>query len=407
MNNIKYATIIPLIGGFPLGAEKELGKPPEYVISFPPFAANDSHYIDYLEKKHGFSRDKYVVLDNCNENKIVSGDIKSLYTEIDIVTSTPPCAGLSMLNAVAESKSDCGRGVCAVQNEWMKIVSEFTLSKIQPKVLIFENAPGLYTSKAGLEFVALLNSIARKYNYTTSAMMTSTNMHGIPQKRKRTFFYFWKSELSPIMEFSDPEKAANSIGDFFNVKVPYMHDDVFMRSDLEDDPYYNFMKETYPDFREAMTESGKKTMIQHIRYDNRFDELYDYITKNYSDNKAMKFMNHAMKKIGMGLNFFDPSPNYFGKTCFNAIVAKSLTHTIHPIEDRFLSVGELLYLMGHPSDFEVTNPKKNYNHIAQNVPVVAGAYAVSQAVKFINSELEPSDGIFIKQNNIKGRRDEV
>lgn len=35
MNDVKYAAIVPLIGGMAFGAEKVLGKKPEYVLSYP------------------------------------------------------------------------------------------------------------------------------------------------------------------------------------------------------------------------------------------------------------------------------------------------------------------------------------------------------------------------------------
>jgi site-specific DNA-cytosine methylase len=53
----------------------------------------------------------------------------------------------------------------------------------------------------------------------------------------------------------------------------------------------------------------------------------------------------------------------------NGVIGKSMNKLLHPIEERFLSIRELLHLMGMPEDFELNDPKRNYNHIAQNVPV--------------------------------------
>ena len=45
--DLTWAPHIPLIGGFPLGAEMALGKPPVEVYSLPGFGGNDLHYVNY------------------------------------------------------------------------------------------------------------------------------------------------------------------------------------------------------------------------------------------------------------------------------------------------------------------------------------------------------------------------
>ena len=47
-NEITWAANIPLIGGFPIGCEKAMGKPPVSVYSYDGFWDNDSHYMNYL-----------------------------------------------------------------------------------------------------------------------------------------------------------------------------------------------------------------------------------------------------------------------------------------------------------------------------------------------------------------------
>jgi hypothetical protein len=41
----------------------------------------------------------------------------------------------------------------------------------------------------------------------------------------------------------------------------------------------------------------------------------------------------------------------------------------HPDEDRYINYREAMTIMGLPDDFELLHPKKNSNHICQNVPV--------------------------------------
>ena len=44
---MKWAPVIPLIGGMPLAAEDYTGTPPQAVYSYDGFWANDSQYMNY------------------------------------------------------------------------------------------------------------------------------------------------------------------------------------------------------------------------------------------------------------------------------------------------------------------------------------------------------------------------
>ena len=78
MKDIKWIPIIPLIGGFPLGAEKALGKNPQFIASYDGFLANDSHYIHYKNQVQKANL----------EYRIISTDLPS--EKVNIVVGTPP-----------------------------------------------------------------------------------------------------------------------------------------------------------------------------------------------------------------------------------------------------------------------------------------------------------------------------
>ncbi len=50
---ITWAPIVPLIGGFPLGAEQAIGKPPVEIFSYEGFDANDSQYVNFQHNTRG------------------------------------------------------------------------------------------------------------------------------------------------------------------------------------------------------------------------------------------------------------------------------------------------------------------------------------------------------------------
>ncbi|MFW6283338.1 MAG: DNA cytosine methyltransferase [Minisyncoccales bacterium] len=98
----------------------------------------------------------------------------------DIIIGVPVCSALSSLNQ--KSSSD----YCSIDNIYQ--LSEFSL-ETKPKVAIFENAPGLF-SKKGKPVREKLYNISKKFGYKLSILNTDTRLHGIPQRRIRTYFIF-------------------------------------------------------------------------------------------------------------------------------------------------------------------------------------------------------------------------
>jgi hypothetical protein len=78
MNDFTWIPIIPLIGGFPLGTEKAMGKPPEFIGSYTGFWANDSHYVNYQNNTLGRNLE-YRNLDEVRTHQTVN-----------VVVGTPP-----------------------------------------------------------------------------------------------------------------------------------------------------------------------------------------------------------------------------------------------------------------------------------------------------------------------------
>jgi site-specific DNA-cytosine methylase len=384
--NIKFLSIVPLIGGFTLGAEKKLGKKPEALVSYPPFAGNDSQIVN-----HYGDEVPYIVLSDDES------DIQKLlqpYKNIDIVTSTCPCAGLSQLNS---SKSgDKARGADAAQNQWMYRSTEDVLKFIQPTVLVGENAPALYTN-AGVPVAEKLREIGKKYGYAFSLFKTSTAFHGIPQNRQRTFYFFWKGPHAPEMEYYNKPKEtlaeylANVVNDADEVKL--------LTEDIEKDTSFLYARDVIgPDFRQKIAEHGK-TMYQYLLETNTLQDYIDYLEKNGFDTKAGKVK--AMKaKVEAGGGYWDDSIHVFADT-INAIAGRILTGTIHPTENRWFTTTELLHLMGMPEDFELVGGRKNLNMIAQNVPTVTAGDMAEQAAKFCTLGLKSSGSSFNRQDNTK------
>ena len=120
-NQIKWGSLIPLIGGSAIGCKRATGQDPLFNLSYSPFSKNESHLARYWPD-----------VPNLYLDKMSDGVHIGANQDIDFINSVCPCAGLSMLNVSRQGQS--ARGSDAVQNEWMLRSAEFTLSKIKPKV---------------------------------------------------------------------------------------------------------------------------------------------------------------------------------------------------------------------------------------------------------------------------------
>ena len=63
------------------------------------------------------------------------------------------------------------------------------------------------------------------------------------------------------------------------------------------------------------------------------------------------------------MGYWDDSPRFFDES-FGALISKTMCSGVHPDEDRYLNVREMMHLMGLPHDFEIDSVT-NVNHIAQ------------------------------------------
>lgn len=381
---ITWAPLIPLIGGQALGAEKAFGKPPEAIYSFGGFEANDSHYVNYQQNTLG--RDiPYVLLDSDNPN----------IRQVDVVTGTPPCAALSQLNTGTTTES---KGPGCAKNEFMYMVFENGIDVLGAKVVIVENAPALFTNK-GRPVANKLYEICKERGYSLTLFKTSTRFHGVPQGRDRAFAIGWKSDSAPVMNYYNRDRK-----DFaeYLQEIPEnaLHQDIIINKNVPDEPYYNFIKtKTNRDVREIMIEEGVKTTLNYVNKKGWMKEANEWFHKT-GNEKGIKYSDHAMMKYADGKGVWDGSVHVFGEY-MNAVIGRNMVDTMHPTEERSLTIREALHMMGFPEDFELLDGLKKMNHIAQNCPVPTSRDMHLEISKFLTGDLELSNTTYLRQNNLK------
>lgn len=345
--SLSYAAIVPLIGGLPLGLEKSFGNRPDYLLSFTPFMSNDSHLVNYYKDV------PYILLDQGGKHPHY----------VDVVCATPPCAGLSSLSPSANS--------CSAANDWMMITAKYVLEEMKPLAMISENAPR-FAGEMGKPIVAKLMNIAKANGYTMSIYRTKSQLHGLSQVRERSFYFFWKGKQVPMFQYFDRphkkiEDTIRSVSknatqqDVTNAKIP-----------SKDDPFYRYVLEemeggiTHQQFFNKIT---KTVDVMHYIETNghSYRDVKKFMLKEGYDKIAAK-LDGIQDKLDAGGNIMRRM-SLIGKDYIGAFVGHLPMSLTHPDEDRYITVREAMTIMGLPEDFELLSPKKNLNHICQNVPV--------------------------------------
>ena len=400
--DIKYALIVPLVGGMGIGLEKATNKLPEWIVSYDAFINNDKLLLDYYQSR-GLDVPYHLI--DASTNNLKDLPLSNL-CKVDIVGALPPCAGLSQLNASTNTSSNSARGEDAIQNEWMYKSSRFVLENIKPKVLWGENAPNLFTG-AGKKVRETLYAIAKENGYSFSLIKTSTLLHGVPQNRCRTFYFFWKSEFAPILNYYN--RAHNGLSAYLK-EIPidatcqdFYYQDVKI---IEEYPPFEYMLESSGlSYKEYLDSRENFSTMDDIIRGNKYLDLVDWYNTKYPEggtNKQERVMaklsrvydKTCVRKAG---GYWDSGPKY-DKYNTNAIISKNASWFLHPEEPRILNGRELIHLMGFPHDFSLT--KKNIHAITQNVPACTSADWSNEVIKFINGQLAYSESDFLMQNNI-------
>lgn len=387
MGKISHAAVLPLFGGMAYGMSQAFGSEPDFALSWDLFGKNDASF------KKNFKSPFYSI-----DDKDFKGIISSLKTP-QVVHCVPPCAGLSMLNSGGNANSGKKRGSEAEQNKWMYNVLEIGMKTLKAPVVVFENAPGLF-QKIGDGARKNLQDIAKENGYSTSIVLTDTLLHGVPQSRKRTFAIFWKGEDAPV--FQRVQRDRQNFHDFLNQERPKTPEDMIFpyKVKLENDPFMSFILHKYKDDWRSVLNDFPRNLISiglFLRQRDLFDEAIKWGDKN--NEKLSRILRHWKSKLDKGMGYWDPSPLFF-KEHTNAIITKNWA-IIHPSEDRWLSVREMMSMMGLPNSYSHAQPS-HVNAVCQNVPCGTAKDIGLHIKDFLNGKTKSSGKIFYMFDNIKG-----
>ena len=380
-----HASIVPLIGGETIAQQYEFDDTrPQYILSFSPFQNNDSHLLNYYNHEV-----PYFLLDQGQKHP----------HRVDVVNTVCPCAGLSSLSQTAKSDS--------VMNEWMYRSAEYVLENVQPRVLWGENAPRL-SSKLGEPVVDRLRKIGQKSGYTFSIFRTASRLHGLSQVRERTFYFFWKEKgRVPLLEYTNKLTVPERIEDTIDLAKLACNNDPMSQILTNEkvpsqDPYYRYLLEEIHDgisHRKYATSLTRTANV--LRAIEASGHDYMRVSEWMAQNGFLKLAERCKSmhlKLGMGGNIMRKQIEV---PCdvIGAFVGHMPTLLTHHRYDRFLNVREVLSIMKMPIDFQLLNPRRNLNHVCQNVPVTTARWPARMVRKYLEGKLDFMNTDFAIQDN--------
>lgn len=377
---MKWGSLIPLVGGQVLGSRAAIGRGPDVMMSYAPFAGNDQYIRRYLPKV------PFHILDGpAGPDAFINRWGKKL----DIITSTCPCAGLSTF-----SSAKTGSDIRESRNVWMKNTCDWVLRELEPKVYLGENAPNLFT-EMGRSVSNFMIETAEKYDYGLTFFKTSTVYHGIPQRRPRTFYAFWKGGTAPVLRW-------------FDRNHPPARDYLRPASEVPSETFgpvligdsgYAFLQARYGS--EWRTGGGAETYdvmdtIMKGQMLREFVGTWDGVQDN-----TFRTCKRRLEKIDG--NVFAAVPTFArDQESYPSVIAKYANQLVHPTEERFLNYREMAWLMGMPLDFELP-PVNQFNVVCQNVPVNTARDITLDPIEFCKGKLQPSGHRVVWYDNVTRR----
>lgn len=404
---IKHAAIIPLIGGEALASSEAFGgNLPDYVLSYDAFGANEKHL------QHRWKNE-------VNWHLLDKGE--TYPHKVDVISSVCPCAGLSLYSTAYGSDNP--------NNKWMIDSSKFVLSDLKPKVYWGENAPALAGS-IGKGVREKLMRIGKENGYSFSIYRTKSLLHGVPQVRERSFFFFWKGDRVPILNYYNTpytriedlilSASGNTQRDVINDKIP------------TEDPYYSYiLREIHPgmshrDFAKNIGTSLIKDndVLSYIESQGiTYDKVGSFMSETAQDLKAVG--NHGggagnsvsldrlvklyereaarcermYDKITVQGKNIMRRQTIIPRDRMGAFVGHYPNVLAHPVEDRYINVREAMTIMGLPQDYELLDWKKSVNHICQNVPFLTARDMAVEVREYLAGNRETVRADYVLQHN--------
>ncbi len=297
---------------------------------------------------------------------------------IDLVVGGPPCQAYSYIGRAR----DINRMKKDDRNYLYKYYVEF-LKAFQPKVLVFENVPGLVSAGGG-QYLKDMRKLMKRAGYETDYKILNAVDYGVPQNRRRVILIGWndKSGLSSYPLPSPIERdyiVKDVLSDLPSLQAGGGHE-------LTERKDRNLLLEEL-----GVTSKDFNLLIDHrTRPHNARDlEIYRYAVelRDKGDNLRYNNLPDNLKTHKNQSSFLDRfkvvDEKASGSHTIVAHIGRDGHYYIHPDQkqNRSLSIREAARLQTFPDDYKFEGPRNSrYKQIGNAVPVLL-ARAIATEIK--------------------------
>lgn len=145
-------------------------------------AGIDNWDVALATYQHNLKSAKAINLDITDADPLaVLRDIDLAPEKIDVIIGGPPCQGFS------KNTPASWHFLADPRNQLYKSYLRF-VREINPKIVIIENVAELYNAFGGVVRKEIIDAL-REFGYRVSVKIVNMSKYGIPQKRRRCFFF--------------------------------------------------------------------------------------------------------------------------------------------------------------------------------------------------------------------------
>jgi DNA (cytosine-5)-methyltransferase 1 len=342
-----------------------------------------NYYIDYLkgtitrEELHKKLPPK--ILESVINVKLSDKTIKSVFDNIttslnaikrrtvDVIVGGPPCQAYSL---AVRKKPKPGRKKTDERKYLYKLYGKF-LKKYKPKIFVFENVPGIYTSDNG-KYYRNMKKYFKRLGYEMDDKILDAADFGVVQRRKRVIVIGWKKTIKKF-KYPKFKKIENKW------KVKHIFSDMPLLKpgdDLRTAKYTKRIANKYLAHFEIRNGINFVTQNTVRPLNDKDTEIYRYAVKKTNRNKVLKYneLPEGMRTIKNTVDFTDRfkvvTKGHLSHTMI-AHIAKDGHHYIHPDlkQLRSISVREAARIQSFSDDFYFEGTRTSvFRQIGNAVP---------------------------------------
>jgi DNA (cytosine-5)-methyltransferase 1 len=286
---------------------------------------------------------------------------------IDLVVGGPPCQGFSV-QRIGEDLDPRNNLV----HDFARLVLEF-----QPRMFLMENVPGLL-GKRGRKYADHFERLLQSGGYGVRSVVANTAEFGLPQIRRRVFFYGWR--VADVQPFRFP-LPTHSRDEFKTVSDAI--------SDLPSPLLGGKTDPTDPLHRRTHLSEKNVERLGHIPPGGGFESLPVELRANCHKNGAAQ--------IGHRNVYGRLSPDAPASTITARFDSFTRGKFAHPFEDRNITLREGARLQTFPDKFQFEGTQEEIAALIGNAVPPDMAKIVATAV--LANLLQPAHGTTVSSSS--------